>query len=65
MARVFGGSGSATRDEPATKEPKKHRLLTIEQAADDLNENPNQIRALFRTGELRGIHVGGRCVTQE
>ncbi|MFD5277515.1 helix-turn-helix domain-containing protein [Pseudarthrobacter sp. NPDC058362] len=41
---------------------KPRRFLTIEQAAEELNVNPNQIRALLRTGELRGIQVGGRGV---
>jgi excisionase family DNA binding protein len=45
-----------------TDEPKKHRLLTIAQAAEELNVNQNQIRALTRAGELRGIQVGGRGV---
>lgn len=45
-------------DEPATP----RRFLTIEQAAEELNVNPNQIRALLRSGELRGIQVGGRGV---
>jgi excisionase family DNA binding protein len=43
-----------------TDEPKKLRFLTIAQAAEELNVNQNQIRALLRTGELRGIQVGGR-----
>ena len=43
-----------------TDEPKKHRFLTIAQAAEELNVNQNQIRALIRIGELRGIQVGGR-----
>jgi excisionase family DNA binding protein len=34
----------------AADAPKKHRFLTIEQAADGLNVSPNQIRALLRTG---------------
>ena len=45
-----------------TDEPKKLRFLTISQAAEELNVNQNQIRALLRTGELRGIQVGGRGV---
>lgn len=45
-----------------TDEPKKLRFLTIAQAAEELNVNQNQIRALLRTGELRGIQVGGRGV---
>lgn len=49
-----------TYDEPVTDEPKKLRFLTIAQAADELNVNQNQIRALLRTGELRGIQLGGR-----
>jgi excisionase family DNA binding protein len=35
--------------------PKKHRFLTTEQAAEELNVSPNQIRALLKTGELRAI----------
>lgn len=42
-------------DESATP----RRFLTIEQASEELNVNPNQIRALIRAGELRGIQVGG------
>ncbi|WP_411373307.1 helix-turn-helix domain-containing protein [Arthrobacter sp. MPF02] len=41
-------------------EPRPRRFLTISQAADELNVNQNQIRALLRTGELRGVQVGGR-----
>lgn len=47
-----------TDDEPVAP----RRFLTIEQAAEELNVNPNQIRALLRSGELRGIQVGGRGV---
>lgn len=43
-------------------EPKKHRFLTVEQAAEELNVSPSQIRALLKTGELRAIQVGGRGV---
>jgi len=43
-----------------TEDPKRPPFLTIAQAADELNVNQNQIRALIRTGELRGIQVGGR-----
>jgi excisionase family DNA binding protein len=42
-------------------EPRSRRFLTIAQAAEELNVNQNQIRALIRTGELRGIQVGGRA----
>lgn len=45
-----------------TNEPKNARFLTISQAAEELNVNPNQIRALLRAGELRGIQIGGRAV---
>lgn len=46
-----------------TEEPAKpRRFLTIAQAAEELNVNQNQIRALLRAGELRGIQVGGRGV---
>lgn len=45
-----------------TDEPSPRRFLTIAQAAEELNVNQNQIRALIRTGELRGIQIGGRGV---
>jgi excisionase family DNA binding protein len=41
-------------------ELKSRRFLTIDQAAEELNVSDSQIRALLRTGELRGIQVGGR-----
>ncbi|MBE4720120.1 helix-turn-helix domain-containing protein [Pseudarthrobacter sp. AB1] len=41
-------------------EPKNRRFLTIGQAAEELNVSPVQVRALLKTGELRGIQVGGR-----
>lgn len=43
-------------DEPA----KPRRFFTIAQAAEELNVNQNQIRALLSSGELRGIQIGGR-----
>lgn len=36
------------------------RFLTIEQVAEQLNVGTPQIRALLRTGELRGFQIGGR-----
>lgn len=38
------------------------RFLTIEQVAEELNVGTPSIRALLKTGELRGIQVGGRGV---
>jgi prophage regulatory protein len=38
------------------------RFLTIEQVAEELNVGVPSIRALLKTGELRGIQVGGRGV---
>ncbi|MFB0839979.1 helix-turn-helix domain-containing protein [Arthrobacter sp. E44] len=38
------------------------RFLTIEQVAQELNVSEVQIRALLRSGDLRGIQVGGRGV---
>jgi excisionase family DNA binding protein len=43
-------------------EIKKHRFLTIEQVAEELNVSVSQIRALLKAGELRGIQIGGRSV---
>lgn len=38
------------------------RFLTIAQAAEELNVKIVQVRALLRSGELRGFQVGGRGV---
>jgi len=43
-------------------ETKKYRFLTVEQVAEELNVSVSQIRALLKSGELRGIQVGGRNV---
>jgi excisionase family DNA binding protein len=36
------------------------RFLTLEQAAGELNVSESQIRSMLRSGELRGIQIGGR-----
>lgn len=36
------------------------RFLTIEQVAEELNVGLPMVRGLLRTGELRGIQIGGR-----
>lgn len=38
------------------------RFLTIEQVAQELNVGEPLVRTLLRSGELRGIQVGGRGV---
>jgi excisionase family DNA binding protein len=38
----------------------KRRFLTVEQVAEELNVGLPLIRGLLRTGELRGIQIGGR-----
>lgn len=38
----------------------KRRYLTVEQVAEELNVGLPLVRNLLRTGELRGIQVGGR-----
>ena len=43
-------------------EIKKYRFLIVEQVAEELNVSVSQIRALLKSGELRGIQVGGRNV---
>lgn len=39
---------------------KPARFLTVEQAAQELNVSEAAIRSLLRSGELRGIQIGGR-----
>lgn len=38
------------------------RFLTIEQAAQELNVGEPLVRAILKSGELRGIQVGARGV---
>lgn len=45
-----------------TEEPAKRRFLTIEQVAEELSVSTAQIRALLKSGDVRGIQVGGRGV---
>lgn len=44
-----------------TEEPRRPlRFLTIEQVAEELNVGEPLVRAMLKSGELRGIQVGGR-----
>ncbi|WP_307105952.1 helix-turn-helix domain-containing protein [Arthrobacter globiformis] len=43
-----------------TEAGNRPRFLTIEQVAEELNVGVPSIRALLKTGELRGIQIGGR-----
>jgi excisionase family DNA binding protein len=46
-----------------TEEPRKPpRFFTIEQVAEELSVGTPLVRGMLRTGELRGIQVGGRGV---
>ncbi|MET3901709.1 helix-turn-helix domain-containing protein [Paenarthrobacter sp. 4246] len=38
------------------------RFLTIEQDAEELATSEVQIRAMLKTGQLKGIQIGGRNV---
>jgi excisionase family DNA binding protein len=38
------------------------RFLTIEQVADELNVGAPLVRSLLKSGELRGLQVGGRSL---
>lgn len=44
------------------KSTTTHRFLTIEQVAEELNVGAPAIRSLLKTGELRGIQIGGRGI---
>ncbi|WP_411375750.1 helix-turn-helix domain-containing protein [Arthrobacter sp. MPF02] len=45
-----------------TDKPKKHRFLTIEQVAEELNVKASLVRGLIKTGELRALQVGARGI---
>lgn len=38
----------------------RRRFLTVEQVAEELNVGLPLVRNLLKTGELRGIQIGGR-----
>jgi excisionase family DNA binding protein len=38
----------------------RRRFVTVEQVAEELNVGLPLVRGLLRTGELRGIQIGGR-----
>jgi prophage regulatory protein len=40
--------------------PRPLRFLTIEQVAQELNVGEPLVRGMLKSGELRGIQVGGR-----
>ncbi|MCO4263730.1 helix-turn-helix domain-containing protein [Pseudarthrobacter sp. MDT3-26] len=43
-----------------SEKPAPRRFLTIDQVAEELNVSDAQVRALLKTGDLRGIQVGGK-----
>lgn len=45
---------------PIEAAPKRPRFLTVEQVAEELNVGVPTVRMLLKSGELRGIQIGGR-----
>ncbi|MHA7297667.1 helix-turn-helix domain-containing protein [Pseudarthrobacter sp. MDT3-1] len=43
---------------PETLSPR--RFLTVDQVAEEPNVSDVQVRALLKSGDLRGIQIGGR-----
>lgn len=57
----FVGKIQQENEEVVSEQPvTKRRFLTIEQVAEELNVGLPQVRTLLKTGELRGIQIGGR-----
>jgi len=58
------GSARPKDDEamPATPAHRFSKFLTIDQVAKILNVNKPTIYALLRSGEMKGLHLGGRGV---
>jgi excisionase family DNA binding protein len=58
----FPRAGSSSTSEPRSSVAgeNKRRFLTVEQVAEELNVGLPLVRGLLRTGELRGIQIGGR-----
>jgi excisionase family DNA binding protein len=44
----------------SSEELAVRRFLTVEQVAEELNVGTPQVRALLKSGELRGFQIGGR-----
>lgn len=53
---------SSIYDGRVPDEIRTYRFLTVEQVAEELNVSVVQIRALLKSGEPRGIQIGGRSV---
>lgn len=47
---------------PRNSDEQKRQFLTVEQVAEELNVGQPLVRSLLRTGELRGIQIGGRGI---
>lgn len=47
-------------DSATDEAPKRPRFLTVEQVAEELNVGIPTVRMLLKSGELRGIQIGGR-----
>lgn len=45
---------------PTDETPKRPRFLTIGQIAEELNVGVPTVRMLLKSGELRGMQIGGR-----
>ncbi|MET1086620.1 MAG: helix-turn-helix domain-containing protein [Arthrobacter sp.] len=45
---------------PSEEAPKRPRFLTVEQVAEELNVGLPTVRMLLKSGELRGMQIGGR-----
>ncbi|WP_307277473.1 helix-turn-helix domain-containing protein [Arthrobacter sp. W4I7] len=58
-ARRLGAPAHPDGKVAVADEPKR-RFLTAEQVAEELNVGLRPVRGLLKTGELRGIQVGGR-----
>ena len=57
-ARVTGHDGR--HHEPERRTAPSPRFLTIEDVALELATSKSQIYALLRSGDLKGIQIGGR-----
>lgn len=48
------------QDEGVTDEPSQPRFMTLRQVGDLLRCTQGQVYSLVRSGELKGIQIGGR-----
>ena len=57
---MVGREWSGRKDEGVDDQPSQPRFMTLRQVADLLRCTQGQVYSLVRSGQLKGIQIGGR-----